>query len=118
MEGAYTFRYLRTVTSISKCGIYRGIADADLQTSAAGGHHGEGITYAGLTMHKPNKWHVRGAEAFAGLMWLWIFYRAYHDGNTFLVSSRIDCRSPDCMFSTCAGGRQLLIAAVWAPAAL
>lgn len=69
-------------------------------------------------MHKPNKWHVRGAEAFAGLMWFWIFYRAYHDGNTFLVGSLLDCRSSDCMFSTSAGRRQLLIAAVWAPAAL
>ena len=53
--------------------------------SAAGGHHGEGVTYAGLTMHKPGRWHVIGGEAMAGLMWFWILYRGYHDWNTFAV---------------------------------
>ena len=36
-------------------------------------------------MHKPSKWHVIGAESFCGVMWFWIFYRAYHDYETFLV---------------------------------
>ncbi|KAF5739307.1 hypothetical protein HS088_TW12G00510 [Tripterygium wilfordii] len=24
----------------------------------AGGHHGEGITYKGLTLHQPKRWHT------------------------------------------------------------
>jgi hypothetical protein len=35
-----------------------------------GGHgHDHGVTFAGLTMHKPSGWHVYGGKAFAGLMW-------------------------------------------------
>eukprot|EP00884_Botryococcus_braunii_P017872 jgi/Botrbrau1/4769/Bobra.0137s0041.1 len=52
---------------------------------AAGGHgHGDSVTYAGLTMHKPARWHVVLSESFCGLMWFWIFYRFYHDYETFL----------------------------------
>ena len=51
----------------------------------AGGHHGEGVTYAGLTLHKPARWHVLCGEAFGGIMWFWILYRGYHDWNVFAV---------------------------------
>lgn len=50
-----------------------------------GHHHGEGVTYEGLTMYKPSKWHVNGGKAFCGLMWFWIFYRFYHDYEGFVV---------------------------------
>lgn len=36
----------------------------------AGGHgHHDSVTHAGLTIHKPAKWHVYTGQAFAGLMW-------------------------------------------------
>lgn len=41
---------------------------------ATGGHHGEGITHAGLTLHKPASWHVATGKALAGLMWYVYLY--------------------------------------------
>ncbi|EIE20758.1 hypothetical protein COCSUDRAFT_33883 [Coccomyxa subellipsoidea C-169] len=46
--------------------------------------HGPPVTYAGLTLYKPARWHVLWGEGMASLMWFWIFYRAYHDGSTLL----------------------------------
>ncbi|PRW34033.1 NADH dehydrogenase [ubiquinone] 1 beta subcomplex subunit 2-like [Chlorella sorokiniana] len=52
---------------------------------AAGGHgHHDSVTHAGLTIHKAAKWHVYTGQAFAGLMWFWVFYRFYHDFDTFV----------------------------------
>ena len=34
-----------------------------------GGHHGPGVTYEGLTLHKPARWHVIAGEGFAAAMW-------------------------------------------------
>jgi NADH dehydrogenase (ubiquinone) 1 beta subcomplex subunit 2 len=48
------------------------------------GHHSEGVTYEGLTLPKPSKWHVGIGKGMAGLMWFWIFYRFYHDKDHFL----------------------------------
>ncbi len=50
----------------------------------AGGHHGEGVTHAGLTLHKPARWHVVTGKGFAAAMWFWVLYRFYHDHDTFL----------------------------------
>ncbi|KAK9806653.1 hypothetical protein WJX73_004777 [Symbiochloris irregularis] len=52
----------------------------------AGGHHGDhhNVTYEGLSLHKASSWHVNAAKGFGGLMWFWIFYRFYHDYDTFL----------------------------------
>ena len=33
------------------------------------GHHGESVTYGGLTIHKPERWQVMWGEGLAGLMW-------------------------------------------------
>ena len=60
----------------------------DRGAGPAGSHHGEGVTYAGLTLHKPSRWHVLGAEAFGGLMWFWILYRGYHDWEVFAARHR------------------------------
>ncbi|KAK9817267.1 hypothetical protein WJX72_012046 [[Myrmecia] bisecta] len=51
---------------------------------ASGGHHGEAVTYAGLTLHKPATWHTVAGTGMCALMWFWILVRAYHDGETFL----------------------------------
>ncbi|KAL3152323.1 hypothetical protein ABBQ32_001390 [Trebouxia sp. C0010 RCD-2024] len=51
---------------------------------ASGGHHGREITYEGLTLHAPATWHTYVGKGMCGIMWFWIFYRAYHDGETFL----------------------------------
>mmetsp|Transcript_1541 Transcript_1541/g.3379 ORF Transcript_1541/g.3379 Transcript_1541/m.3379 type:complete len:103 (+) Transcript_1541:22-330(+) len=54
------------------------------RTFAAGGQHGEGVTHAGLTLHKPTGWHVYFAQGLSGLMWFWVFYRFRQDYDTFL----------------------------------
>ncbi|KAL4436925.1 hypothetical protein ABPG75_004064 [Micractinium tetrahymenae] len=52
---------------------------------AAGGHgHHESVTHAGLTIHKAASWHVWTGQAFAGVMWFWVFYRFYHDFDHFV----------------------------------
>lgn len=51
---------------------------------ASGGHGGDhGVTYAGLTLHKPLRWQVAWAHGLSGLMWFWILYRGYNDWDTF-----------------------------------
>ncbi|DBA81532.1 hypothetical protein WJX77_000521 [Trebouxia sp. C0004] len=51
---------------------------------ASGGHHGHEVTYKGLTLHAPATWHKYVGKGMCSLMWFWIFYRAYHDGDAFL----------------------------------
>lgn len=36
---------------------------------AAGHGHHDGVTYEGLTLHKPARWHVVWGKGLAGLMW-------------------------------------------------
>ncbi|KAI3425974.1 hypothetical protein D9Q98_007942 [Chlorella vulgaris] len=50
---------------------------------ASGGHH-DSVTHAGVTIHKAAKWHVYTGQAFAGIMWFWVFYRFYHDYDHFM----------------------------------
>lgn len=33
------------------------------------GHGQDSVTYGGLTLHKPSKWHIYLANGFGGLMW-------------------------------------------------
>ena len=33
------------------------------------GHHGPGVTYAGLTLHAPSVWHTAVGDGMCGLMW-------------------------------------------------
>jgi len=54
------------------------------RTFAADAHHGHGVTHAGLTLHKPAAWHTVVGTGMSALMWFWVFYRAYHDGDTLL----------------------------------
>ena len=81
----------------------------------AGAHHGHEVTYKGLTLHAPATWHTYVGKGMCSIMWsvsssfpaaaqsgamrfslknmtsvgawcrFWIFYRAYHDGDAFLV---------------------------------
>lgn len=55
-----------------------------LRSMASGGHHGHEVTYKGLTLHAPATWHSYVGKGMCGLMWFWIFVRAYHDGDAFL----------------------------------
>eukprot|EP00898_Chlorokybus_atmophyticus_P000695 jgi/Chlat1/1626/Chrsp127S01944 len=50
----------------------------------AGGHHGPGVTYAGLTLHAPKTWHTRVATAMGAMTWFWIFYRFKQDGAVLM----------------------------------
>ena len=82
---------------------------------STGAHHGHEVTYKGLTLHAPATWHTYVGKGMCSLMWsvnssfpaasrsgamkgfplhmtsvnawcrFWIFYRAYHDGDAFLV---------------------------------
>ena len=36
---------------------------------SADAHHGGGVTYAGLTLHKPARWHVLWGTGMSALMW-------------------------------------------------
>lgn len=46
--------------------------------------HGHGVTYEGLTLHPPARWHVMWGTGMCALMWFWVMYRAYYDGDAFL----------------------------------
>jgi hypothetical protein len=35
----------------------------------AGGHHGNGITYGGLTLHTTKGWHSRVGKGMCAMMW-------------------------------------------------
>ncbi|GMH32507.1 hypothetical protein BSKO_00341 [Bryopsis sp. KO-2023] len=59
------------------------------QVRGMAGGHGEGVTYAGLTLHKPAKIYTFTAEFMGGLMWFWIFYRFYNDYDTFLFGHAV-----------------------------
>jgi hypothetical protein len=50
----------------------------------AGGHHGNGITYGGLTLHTTKGWHSRVGKGMCAMMWFWILYRAKQDGAVVL----------------------------------
>ncbi|GER38777.1 sensor protein kinase WalK, partial [Striga asiatica] len=49
-----------------------------------GGGHGEGITYKGVTLHKPKRWHTVTGKGLCAVMWFWVFYRAKQDGPVVL----------------------------------
>lgn len=40
-----------------------------LATRSGGHHSGEGVTYEGLTLYPPSKWHTYAGEGMAGFMW-------------------------------------------------
>jgi hypothetical protein len=50
----------------------------------AAGHHGNGITYGGLTLHTTKGWHSRVGKGMCAIMWFWILYRAKQDGAVLL----------------------------------
>ncbi|KAG6422715.1 hypothetical protein SASPL_113095 [Salvia splendens] len=50
-----------------------------------GGHgHGHGITYKGVTLHQPKRWHTVTGKGLCAVMWFWILYRAKQDGPVVL----------------------------------
>ncbi|GFP80158.1 NADH dehydrogenase [ubiquinone] 1 beta subcomplex subunit 2 [Phtheirospermum japonicum] len=50
-----------------------------------GGAHGDGITYKGVTLHKPKRWHTVTGKGLCAVMWFWVFYRAKQDGPVVLL---------------------------------
>eukprot|EP00890_Picochlorum_soloecismus_P003976 jgi/Picsp_1/457/NSC_00455-R1_protein len=40
--------------------------------------------YEGLKLHKTGGWHAAVGKGIASVMWFWIFYRFYHDYDSFL----------------------------------
>lgn len=48
----------------------------------AGGHHGNGITYGGLTLHTTKGWHSRVGKGMCAMMW-WVNFLTH---LYFLVS--------------------------------
>eukprot|EP00191_Tetraselmis_sp_GSL018_P013936 CAMPEP_0177584674 /NCGR_PEP_ID=MMETSP0419_2-20121207/4035_1 /TAXON_ID=582737 /ORGANISM="Tetraselmis sp., Strain GSL018" /LENGTH=68 /DNA_ID=CAMNT_0019074255 /DNA_START=226 /DNA_END=432 /DNA_ORIENTATION=+ len=55
----------------------------------AGPSHGEAVTYAGLTLHKPLPWQKATGTFMAGLMWFWVFVRFYHDGDVLIFGPEV-----------------------------
>ncbi len=49
---------------------------------AAGGEGG--VTHEGLTIHPASPVHKFLGTAMGGLMWFWVMYRFYHDGETLI----------------------------------
>ncbi|KAJ7517400.1 hypothetical protein O6H91_21G022500 [Diphasiastrum complanatum] len=48
------------------------------------GGHGHEISYGGLSLHAPKRWHTLTGKAMGAVMWFWIFYRAKQDGAALL----------------------------------
>ncbi|XP_050366676.1 NADH dehydrogenase [ubiquinone] 1 beta subcomplex subunit 2 [Argentina anserina] len=49
-----------------------------------GGGHGDGITYKGVTIHQPKRWHTVTGKGLCAVMWFWVLYRAKQDGPVVL----------------------------------
>ncbi|XP_031495154.1 NADH dehydrogenase [ubiquinone] 1 beta subcomplex subunit 2 isoform X3 [Nymphaea colorata] len=51
-----------------------------------GGGHGDGhgVTYKGLTLYPPKRWHVVTGKGLCAVMWFWVLYRAKQDGPVLL----------------------------------
>lgn len=49
-----------------------------------GGGHGHGVTYKGVTIHHPKRWHSITGKGMCAMMWFWILYRAKQDGPVVL----------------------------------
>ncbi|MCD7462923.1 hypothetical protein HAX54_049635 [Datura stramonium] len=45
-----------------------------------GGGHGHGVTYKGITVHQPKRWHSVTGKGLCAVMWFWVLYRAKQDG--------------------------------------
>ncbi|CAL6291747.1 unnamed protein product [Bathycoccus prasinos] len=43
-----------------------------------------GVTHEGLTIHPAAPVHKILGTAMGGLMWFWVMYRFYHDGETLI----------------------------------
>ncbi|KAK4390885.1 UNVERIFIED_CONTAM: NADH dehydrogenase [ubiquinone] 1 beta subcomplex subunit [Sesamum calycinum] len=50
-----------------------------------GGGHGHGVTYKGVTLHQPKRWHSVTGKGLCAVMWFWVLYRAKQDGPVVLV---------------------------------
>jgi hypothetical protein len=55
---------------------------SNLNERAAGGEGG--VTHEGLTIHPAAPVHKILGTAMGGLMWFWVMYRFYHDGETLI----------------------------------
>lgn len=53
------------------------------------------VTYDGLTIHKPARWHVLTGRGMCSIMWFWIMYRAYYDGEAFLYGHAVHFEHDD-----------------------
>ena len=49
------------------------LAEHEYATAPADAHGGGGVTYAGLTLHKPARWHVLWGTGMSALMWCVLF---------------------------------------------
>ncbi|KAL0360449.1 UNVERIFIED_CONTAM: NADH dehydrogenase [ubiquinone] 1 beta subcomplex subunit [Sesamum radiatum] len=49
-----------------------------------GGGHGHGVTYKGVTLHQPKRWHSVTGKGLCAVMWFWVLYRAKQDGPVVL----------------------------------
>lgn len=52
------------------CGkLFNALPAVETDFPGTGGHHGEAVTYEGLTLHRASKFHRYAGEAITGLMW-------------------------------------------------
>lgn len=56
---------------------------------------GNSVTYEGLTIQKPARWHVLTGRGMCSIMWFWIMYRAYYDGEAFLYGHAVHFEHDD-----------------------
>eukprot|EP00193_Tetraselmis_chui_P003457 CAMPEP_0177768914 /NCGR_PEP_ID=MMETSP0491_2-20121128/10003_1 /TAXON_ID=63592 /ORGANISM="Tetraselmis chuii, Strain PLY429" /LENGTH=134 /DNA_ID=CAMNT_0019285809 /DNA_START=82 /DNA_END=486 /DNA_ORIENTATION=- len=76
----------------------RGPAGSLLPVAArgmAGGAHGEAVTYAGMTLHKPASWQKTTGTVMASIMWFWVFVRFYHDWDLLFFGPEIHLKHDD-----------------------
>jgi hypothetical protein len=45
---------------------------------------GGGVTHEGVTLHDASFAHKALGTGFGAVMWFWVFYRFYHDGDTLI----------------------------------
>lgn len=45
---------------------------------------GHGVTHEGVTLHDASFAHKALGTGFGAMMWFWVFYRFYHDGDVLL----------------------------------
>jgi NADH dehydrogenase (ubiquinone) 1 beta subcomplex subunit 2 len=60
------------------------MTDSSARARVDAASEGGGVTHEGVTLHDASFAHKALGSGFGAVMWFWVFYRFYHDGDVLL----------------------------------